>query len=241
MEPGTAGGSPEIVYTGSDDTLIKVWDRRTVGGAAEAPTSSHDPSDLGGGDFADSPAESSTKAVGVLAGHTEGVAHLDARGDGRYLCSNGKDQTLRIWDVRMMHSTTDFRRMRQTEGQNIAATRMDWDYRWMPYPATGYDVRHPLNCSVHAFRGHSVLQTLIRAYFSPGQSTGHRYVYTGGQDGHVRIFDILTGEVTNKLVHHQAPVRDVAWHPTDAVLNSVSWDGTVVEWSHSADASLAAA
>jgi hypothetical protein len=42
--------------------------------------------------------------------------------------------------------------------------------------------------SVQAFRGHSVLQTLIRAYFSPAHTTGQRYVYTGSADGSVRIY-----------------------------------------------------
>lgn len=47
---------------------------------------------------------------------------------------------------------------------------------------------HPHDVSVQAFRGHSVLQTLIRAYFSPAHSTGQRYVYTGSADGSVRIY-----------------------------------------------------
>lgn len=41
---------------------------------------------------------------GVLPGHTEGVTHVSARGDGRHLISNGKDSTLRVWDVRKMRS-----------------------------------------------------------------------------------------------------------------------------------------
>jgi WD40 repeat protein len=40
---------------------------------------------------------------GVLPGHTEGVTHVSARGDGRHLLSNGKDSTARIWDIRKMY------------------------------------------------------------------------------------------------------------------------------------------
>ena len=47
---------------------------------------------------------------------------------------------------------------------------------------------HPHDVSVQTFRGHSVLQTLIRAYFSPAHSTGQRFVYTGSADGTPRIF-----------------------------------------------------
>ena len=52
----------------------QVWDRRALGRGA--------------------------RPAGVLPGHTEGITHLDARGDGRYLLSNAKDQTARLWDVR---------------------------------------------------------------------------------------------------------------------------------------------
>lgn len=60
--------------------------------------------------------------------------------------------------------------------------------RWMDYPARGYLVRHPHDSSLQTFRGHSVTQTLIRAYFSPLATTAQRYVYAGSADGAVRIW-----------------------------------------------------
>jgi DDB1- and CUL4-associated factor 11 len=39
---------------------------------------------------------------GVLIGHTEGITNVSAKGDGRYVISNGKDQALRLWDLRKM-------------------------------------------------------------------------------------------------------------------------------------------
>ena len=50
---------------------------------------------------------------------------------------------------------------------------------------------HPHDISVQTFRGHKVLQTLIRAYFSPAHSTGQRFVYTGDADGTARIYGTL--------------------------------------------------
>ena len=44
----------------------------------------------------------SHKAVGVLVGHTEGITHLDSKGDGKYVLSNSKDQTAKVWDIRRM-------------------------------------------------------------------------------------------------------------------------------------------
>jgi WD repeat-containing protein 23 len=40
-------------------------------------------------------------------GHTEGITYVSAKGDGRYVISNGKDQKLRLWDLRKMRSNED--------------------------------------------------------------------------------------------------------------------------------------
>jgi WD repeat-containing protein 23 len=40
-------------------------------------------------------------------GHTEGITYVSAKGDGRYIISNGKDQKLRLWDLRKMRSNQD--------------------------------------------------------------------------------------------------------------------------------------
>lgn len=50
---------------------------------------------------------SSRKPSGVLIGHTEGITYVSAKGDGRYVISNGKDQVLRLWDLRKMRSSLD--------------------------------------------------------------------------------------------------------------------------------------
>jgi len=42
--------------------------------------------------------------AGILMGHLEGITFIDSRGDGRYLVSNGKDQTTKLWDIRKMSS-----------------------------------------------------------------------------------------------------------------------------------------
>lgn len=44
------------------------------------------------------------KPAGVLVGHLEGITFLDTRGDGRYFISNGKDQAIKLWDIRKMSS-----------------------------------------------------------------------------------------------------------------------------------------
>ncbi len=64
--------------------------------------------------------------AGVLVGHTEGVTHLDARGDGRYVLSNAKDQTAKLWDVRRMTSWQDTIKMHR---RDLKLPNLQWDYR----------------------------------------------------------------------------------------------------------------
>lgn len=47
------------------------------------------------------------KPAGVLMGHTEGITFVSAKGDGRYIISNGKDQSLRLWDLRRMRTSAE--------------------------------------------------------------------------------------------------------------------------------------
>ena len=55
---------------------MQVWDRRTLG--------------------------RNPKPAGLFVGHTDGMTHLDPKGDGRYLISNCKDHTVKLWDLRNM-------------------------------------------------------------------------------------------------------------------------------------------
>lgn len=45
--------------------------------------------------------------AGILMGHLEGITFINSRGDGRYLISNGKDQTTKLWDIRKMTSSSN--------------------------------------------------------------------------------------------------------------------------------------
>lgn len=184
-----------LIFSGSDDSLCKVWDRRCF--------------------------ISKGRANGVLMGHLEGITFIDSRRDGRYFISNGKDQTTKLWDIRKMSSnTTDNSRLRD----------YDWDYRWMEYPSYARRLKHPHDQSLATYKGHSVLRTLIRCYFSPEYSTAQKYIYTGSSDNSVYIYDLVSGAQVAKLDFHNAPVRDCCWHPIYPMLISSSWDCNIVRW-----------
>lgn len=187
--------SGNIIYSGSDDHLCKVWDRRcflTNGAAA-----------------------------GVLMGHLEGITFIDTRGDGRYFISNGKDQSIKLWDLRKMSSNVNYKPRRRYA---------EWDYRWMEYPEQARCLRMPEDLSLSTFKGHTVLRTLIRCYFSPAHSTGQKYIYTGSTDSSVYVYDVLSGNQVAKLDFHEDPVRDCNWHPFYPMLVSSSWDGMIARW-----------
>ncbi|XP_011628001.1 LEC14B homolog isoform X2 [Amborella trichopoda] len=165
---------------------------------------------------------SGDRPSGVLVGHLEGITFLDSRRDGHYFISNGKDQTTKLWDIRKMASSIRRRRRKFSYSE--------WDYRWMDYPAHRKDVKHPNDQSVATYRGHSVLRTLIRCYFSPASSTGQKYIYTGSNDGCVYIYDVISGALVGKTAYHDTTVRDCSWHPHFPMLISSGWDGIVAGW-----------
>ncbi|KAF9270723.1 WD40 repeat-like protein [Marasmius fiardii PR-910] len=205
----TASGN--VLVSASDDSYLKVWDRRSLG--------------------------ASGKPSGVLVGHTEGITYVSAKGDGRYVLSNGKDQAMRLWDLRKMRGSGEYtERHYGIDG---------FDYRYPSYPKPRCKA-HPQDCSVMTYRGHCVLMTLIRCHFSPAETTGGQYLYSGSADGKIHIWS-LDGTIVQVLdrkktlpmaVDYTGPeygytslergacVRDVSWHSQQPVLMSAAWEGS---------------
>lgn len=89
--------------------MLKVWDRRTL-------------DDCG-----------FPKPVGVLAGHIDGITYVHPRGDGRHLISNSKDQSIKLWDVRLFSSDC------AAKNTLKAVHAQSWDYRWQGVPKNSND------------------------------------------------------------------------------------------------------
>ena len=83
-----------ILYSASDDGLCKIWDLR-------CPRSS-------GTEYV-RPA----RPVGCLSGHQRGLTHVESKGDDVMVLTNSKDQSVRIWDIRKMGSTSSKVRTRK--------------------------------------------------------------------------------------------------------------------------------
>lgn len=207
--------SPHILYSGSDDAMVKVWDTRSMG---------------------------DSRAAGVFLGHIEGVTYIDSKGDGRYVLSNGKDQSMKLWDIRKVMSPSDFKNLRPDRRRLDAS----FDYRWGNFDDDTW-YQDPNDNSVVTFRGHRVLRTLIRCHFSPPGSTNSRYVYSGSADGKVYVWNLdatLAGvvdvyaatknsrpEMANFNIMNRwemddddgalvwrTCVRDASWHPNAPII-----------------------
>uniref|UniRef100_A0AC34QJQ8 WD repeat-containing protein 23 n=1 Tax=Panagrolaimus sp. JU765 TaxID=591449 RepID=A0AC34QJQ8_9BILA len=194
--------SSNLILSSGDDGLINMWDRRTMDMFGEG------------------------KPVCQFAGHRDGVTFIDSRKDNRYFLTNSKDQTIKVWDVRLPSSKEGI------EATKRAVRSQNWDYRWQYTPVSNFKTSNlPGDSSILTLRGHSVLHTLIRARFSPDH-TGKRFIYTGCARGGCVVYDIFTVDVHKKFCGHKSVVRDALWHPYDNEIITSSWDGTVYAWRY---------
>ncbi|XP_020289959.1 DDB1- and CUL4-associated factor 11 isoform X2 [Pseudomyrmex gracilis] len=188
-----ADNSSQVFYSGSDDSMCKIWDRRIL-------------------------SENHPTPVGMFLGHKDGITYIDSRNDSRYLITNSKDQSIKLWDVRAVCDPG--------LSQNAIPTiprDPNWDYRWQA-PRLLDSTQLEGDTSVMTYHGHCVLRTLIRCRFSPLATTGQRYIYTGDARGRVIIYDVLTGKIVRNLKHHLTCTRDVSWHPYQHNIITSSWD-----------------
>ncbi|KAL5334078.1 WD40-repeat-containing domain protein [Aspergillus crustosus] len=211
--------SPHILYSGSDDSTVRVWDRRSMADRREA---------------------------GVFVGHTEGLTYVDSKGDGRYVLSNSKDQTMKLWDLRKMMSATKFDTLEATSYGTGFDYRFDpfpSDF-YYPHPHDcsvvtfrGHRVLRTLIRCHFSPPGSSGSR-----YVYSGSEDGKVYVYNldatlaGTIDVEKathhsrprgrRFRDRLGGGGDN---HWRTCVRDASWHPNSPVVAATSWNG----WGYS--------
>ncbi|KAJ5153246.1 LEC14B protein [Penicillium canariense] len=226
--------SPHILYSGSDDTTLRVWDRRSMADGREA---------------------------GVFMGHTEGLTYIDSKGDGRYVLSNSKDQTMKLWDLRKMMSAAkadtidynsystefDYRFEEYPEAHREAHPD---DHSVVTF--RGHSVLKTL------IRCHfSPPGSTNSRYVYTGSEDGQVYVYnmdatlagtidvgTATLNSRPRGPDTLSNvwEMGGDMMWRTC-VRDASWHPNAPILAATSWNGwglssgtcTMHSWNDGAD------
>ncbi|RKF78135.1 LEC14B protein [Golovinomyces cichoracearum] len=227
--------SPHILYSGSDDKTLKVWDTRSMG---------------------------DNRAAGILVGHIEGITYIDSKGDGRYILSNGKDQRAKLWDVRMAMSSHDYEKYRATTTNRTYFDYRFGDYNedsWYrdPYDCSlvtyrGHKVLKTL------IRCHfSPSDSTNSRYIYSGSQDGMVHIWNldATTAGKIEVYQSKRYlELISPWPFHtvtevferglwETCVRDVAWHPNAPVIVASSWHGhgsdigtcTVHSWNDGAN------
>ena len=66
-----------------------------------------------------------------LGSSYKAITHIHAQGDNRYLITNSKDQSIKLWDMRK------FSRQEGVEATLSKVQQQTWDYRWQNVPKNG--------------------------------------------------------------------------------------------------------
>lgn len=120
--------------------------------------------------------------VRVMCGHTQSITCVAPKGDGNYFISNSEDNSLKLWDQRVCNSSVP-----RTNSHFSYATYFD-----------SLDVNRYHDESMQTYTSHQVEGTLIRCNFSPRETTGQQYIYSGSWTGAVCIWHI-DGYLVSKM------------------------------------------
>lgn len=204
--------SGNVLVSASDDTFLKIWDRRSLG--------------------------ASQKPSGVLIGHTEGITYVSAKGDGRYVISNGKDQSLRLWDLRKMCSSQEFESVKD---RHHGIRGFDYRYSRYPISESKSHPKDCSVMTYRGHRVYrtlirchfSPIASTGAQYIYSGSADGKIHIWS--LDG--RIVQVLDRSKTlpitydpsapdvkpTRRAHQYSCVRDVSWHSQEPVLISAAW------------------
>lgn len=176
-----ADASSNIIVSGGDEGVLKVWDRRQM-------------------------VDRRPKPVGAFVGHFDGITFIDPRDDNRHLISNSKDQTIKLWDMR---SFAKKGAVEESKALTLSG-HWDYRWAPVPRRVTMNRDRMNGDTSIMTYRGHTVRQTLIRCHFSPPASTGQRYIYTGCASGCVFVsLSYLNDLVTKNVLPFRSLIPDI--------------------------------
>ncbi|ETN70807.1 hypothetical protein RB195_007324 [Necator americanus] len=199
-----------LLYSGGDDGLVKVYDRRAFG-------------------------EMDYQPVGAFAGHRDGITYIDARGDDRHLISNSKDQTIKLWDLRRFSSEDTVRKTincvrqqswdyRWQPAPPTTCTPLKGDTSVVTF--RGHSVLHTL------VRAKFSPSRTGRRYIYSGCARGEVVIYDllanpsfGSNES-----DSTTNPVARRLPGHVGVVRDVDWNPSCNEIATCAWDGLTAIW-----------
>ncbi|ODN73143.1 hypothetical protein L202_07709 [Cryptococcus amylolentus CBS 6039] len=197
----TISGGRELVLSGGDDGMARVWDfsldakdpvaefddGRDCPVTAVAWSSDGNQAFVGGVDNEIKVWDLRTCTIlFTLRGHTDTIASLSLSPNGHYLASYSLDSVLIIYDVRPFCQDP---------------TRV---YRTLSGAPAGFE------------------QALIRVAWT--RHDGGQRIAVGGGDRTVTVWEVETGKIVYKLPGHKGTVTGVAFHPKEPIILTGSKD-----------------
>ncbi|WWC90343.1 uncharacterized protein L201_005276 [Kwoniella dendrophila CBS 6074] len=201
----TISGGRELVLTGGDDGLARVWDFSIdskdpvaeFDDERDCPITAVEWSKDGNQCFVGGVDNEvkvwdlrSNEIIYTLRGHTDTICSLSLSPSGNYLATYGLDSALIIYDVRPFSSDP----MRV--------------YRSLTGAPSGFE------------------STLIKCSWSK-HDNGNR-IAVGGGDRNVTIWDVDTGKIAYKLPGHKGTVTAVDFHPREPIILTGSKDSNML-------------
>ena len=83
----------------------------------------------------------SGREAGAFLGHMEGLTYIDSKGDGRYVLSNAKDQTMKLWDIRFGYRPTFFEDRYVADKNRKLTDRSTYESTRIRSYSSGFDYR----------------------------------------------------------------------------------------------------
>ena len=195
-----------LVVTGGDDAIINVYDKRLIG------------------------SEGGCQPVGKFFGHNSGITSVDITNWGRYIASNGKDQWVKLWDIRKMLPPSKYEKAKRRW--------IVYDYRLTKFDTSKAFI-HENDNSLFTFTGHTTHLTQISCSFSPQSWTSERFIEWGSFCGCTNIYDTQSGEKVSNLKPNTKNITKIPlWHPKQRKLISTSENKFHVFWYDSKKSSL---
>lgn len=202
-----AQGTSSVLYTGGNEGVIKVWDKRLM-------------------------YEANPQPVGVLIGHLRGVTFIDTHSNGHNLITNARDGCIKLWDVRQLAPSLYMNIIQRNLLQNIDKKRREIYMMSGPRTEIDHGRRITGETSIMNYVGHKMEFSRIRCRFSPAATTGQRFIYSGSGDGRFLVYDSLTGKITRDVQYHTSCVPDVCGHPFKNELITSGRDGKTFLWTY---------